>query len=267
MKGYISILKIRIIRALQYRAAAWAGVFTQLFWGILRIMILVAFYRSATSQPPVPLAQMADYVWLGQAFLMLTILWVQDGKLLQNITDGNIAYELCRPYRIYPFWFMRTLSMRIALTMMRCLPILLVAGLLPEPYRMHLPAGVAALVLFLLSLALGTLLAVALSMLVYLMTFYTMSAHGPRFIVGLISDFMMGIVVPIPLMPDAVQKIMNLFPFRYMADVPFRIYSGNIVGVDIISTMGVQVFWLAAIILLGSMGFQKVQKHVLVQGG
>ena len=53
--SYAAVASVRLRAILQYRAAALAAVATQVFWGLLRLMILDGFYRSdpgpATSRP------------------------------------------------------------------------------------------------------------------------------------------------------------------------------------------------------------------------
>jgi hypothetical protein len=56
---------------LQYRAAAVAGFGTQVFWGLMRIMIFEAFYRSSSADQPMTFPQVVTYVWLGQAMLAM----------------------------------------------------------------------------------------------------------------------------------------------------------------------------------------------------
>ena len=74
MRPYLAILAARFRTLLQYRAAAAGGVFTQSFFGLMRIMILEAFYRSTAQTQPLSMAQMIGYVWLGQAtFAMFAV--------------------------------------------------------------------------------------------------------------------------------------------------------------------------------------------------
>ena len=44
MKSYLNFFKLRIITNLQYRAAALAGISTQLFFGFVYIMVYLALY-------------------------------------------------------------------------------------------------------------------------------------------------------------------------------------------------------------------------------
>ncbi len=50
--AYCAILSARFRMLLQYRAAAFAGFVTQLFWGLIRVMIFSAFYRSSNAPQP-----------------------------------------------------------------------------------------------------------------------------------------------------------------------------------------------------------------------
>ncbi len=72
MSAYRAVLSARFRMLLQYRAAALAGMSTQLFWGLIRVMIFEAFYRSSTAIQPMTFPEVVNYVWLGQAmFAML----------------------------------------------------------------------------------------------------------------------------------------------------------------------------------------------------
>lgn len=46
MKKYVSFFRLHFAIGLQYRAAAWAGIATQFFWGIMEIIIYCTFYRT-----------------------------------------------------------------------------------------------------------------------------------------------------------------------------------------------------------------------------
>jgi ABC-2 type transport system permease protein len=261
------MFRMRLIAGMQYRAAAWAGVATQFFWGFMQIMIFLAFYRSSSAPPPMTVTEMSSYIWLQQAFLAIIMLWSQDNELLKQIADGNIAYELCRPYDLFSFWYARLIAQRLSNAALRCLPILIVAALLPAPYNMTLPAGGAAGGLFVLAMAFAVLLVVAISMFIYILTFVTLSPVGARLIVGVTAEFFMGAIIPIPMMPGKLQKVLNFLPFRYTSDLPFRIYSGNIAGADALRQIGIQVIWTACLLALGAWAFRRVTRRIVVQGG
>ncbi|PYI51782.1 ABC transporter permease [Paenibacillus flagellatus] len=267
MKPYWSVLKLRLLNGMQYRAAALAGVATQFFWGFMYIMIFEAFYAQAVARPPMSLAELVTYIWLQQSFLAFIALWFRDSELFQLITTGNIAYELCRPTGLYGFWYAKLLAQRLSSALLRCFPILVVAFFLPEPYRMTLPPNAASFAAFVAALLLGVLLLVAISMFIYISVFVTMSPMGSLLLFGVIGEFFAGMIVPIPLMPDWMQHIANMLPFRLAADFPFRVYSGHIPPREALAGLAVQLGWLAALVPLGKFALDRALRRVVVQGG
>ena len=267
MRPYLAIFKIRLIAGMQYRAAAWAGVATQFFWGTIQLLVFRAFYESSNAVAPMSLDQLADLIWLRQAFLALVMLWSMDNELLELIASGNVAYELARPLSLYSFWFSRVLAFRIARTVLRCFPIFIIAFLLPDPWGFHLPRDLQALALFIPSLVLAAFIAVALSMIICLLTFVSLNPSGARLLLGVAGEFLMGGIIPIPFMPPLLQRITALLPFRYTADFPFRVYSGHIAGTEALLGLAAQLFWLLTIVGLGLWGFRAAMKRLVIQGG
>ncbi|MEH7611667.1 ABC transporter permease [Gottfriedia acidiceleris] len=267
MKPYVSVLKLRLLNGMQYRSAALAGVATQFFWGFMYIMIFEAFYSQTVQSQPLSLKEIITYLWLQQSFLAFIMLWFRDNELFDLITTGNIAYELCRPCEIYGFWYSKLLAQRLSSAILRCFPILLVAFLLPQPYKMTLPPSVLTFVLFLLALIFGLLLLVSISMFIYISVFVTMSPIGSLLLFGVIGEFFSGLTIPIPLMPDWLQTVAYFLPFRWTADFPFRVYSGNIPQNEALIGIGIQIIWLGLLVWLGRIAFNKALRRVVVQGG
>ncbi|GIN70222.1 ABC transporter permease [Bacillus sp. J14TS2] len=267
MNAYFSVLRLKLQTGMQYRTAAFAGVATQFFWGFMYIMIFEAFYEHAIQSPPMSLKELITYIWLQQLFFSLVMLWFRDNELFELITTGNIAYELCRPCDIYSFWYAKLLAQRLSNAALRSFPILIVAFLLPQPYKMTLPVDWTSFLLFLLSLCLGLFLIITISMLIYISVFITMSPTGSLLMFGIIGDFFAGLTIPIPFMPEWLQTIAYILPFRLTADFPFRVYSGHIPQGEAIEGICIQLIWLAILFFVGKFSMKKALKRVVVQGG
>lgn len=267
MTAYTSVWKLRFIHGLQYRAAAAAGMATQLFFGFIFIMIYVAFYSQSSGQLPISLNEVVTYIWLQQVFLAFIMLWFRDNELFQMITSGNIAYELCRPIGLYSFWYSKLLAQRMASAVLRCFPILAITFILPQPYRMSVPPSPAALLLFLAALLLGLLVIVAISMLIYISVFWTMSPTGSVLMIAVAGEFLAGMVIPVPLMPLWLQKITYMLPFRWTTDFPFRVYSGHIPQTEALWGILVQLMWLVILVAFGYWIMRRALRQVVVQGG
>ena len=133
MKKYLALFRIRFINALQYRAAALAGMATQFAWGFMEIFAFAAFYRANPAAFPMEFSQTVSYIWMQQAFLALFMMWFWENDIAAAITEGSIAYEMVRPIDLYNRWFCQAAANRLARAMLRCAPILIVAFIVPEP--------------------------------------------------------------------------------------------------------------------------------------
>ncbi len=267
MKKYFSFFRLRFSMGLQYRVAALAGISTQFAWGFLEIMMFRAFYRTDPSAFPMSFAATASYIWLQQAFLAFFATWMFENEIFDSILNGNIAYELCRPITIYNMWFSRSIANRLSRAVLRCFPILLVAAFLPKPYGIAAPASLLRFVLFVLTLLLGLAVTVAFCMLVYVLTFFTISPQGLRIAFTSVVEFFAGAVIPLPFFPEKVQKVMELLPFASMQNVALRIYSGSMSTSEMQKAIALQVFWLIAIVFAGKYLCRVAVKRITVQGG
>lgn len=267
MKKYQSFFRMRFLGGMQYRAAAWAGIATQFAWGFMSLLMFRAFYEADPAAFPMEFPQLATYIWLQQAFLALFNTWRYDADIFESITSGGVAYELVRPAPVYAMWFVKSIASRAASAALRCLPVLAVAFFLPAPYRMDLPGSAGVFVLFVLSLAAASCLVVAMQMLVYVSTFYTLSPMGVRIIVMVLSDFLMGQLIPLPFFPEGLRQVVELTPFAAMQNLPLQIYCGTVVGAQMWRALALQAFWLAALVAGGTLWMRRSLRRVVVQGG
>jgi ABC-2 type transport system permease protein len=267
MKMYLSVFRIRFINNLQYRAVMLGAIITRFAWGFMEILAYSMLYSTGNAAFPMELSQTVSYIWMQQTLIVLFSVVFSDGEIYSAIGSGSIAYELVRPMDLYGRWFCQSAANRVAFTILNCLPVLLVALIIPEPYRMSLPLDAEQFFLFLLSMVLALCVVVAIAMLMYISLFYTLSQRGVRIIVTALTTFLSGGVIPLPFFPAPVLAVVRLLPFAAMQNMPLLIYSGNIVGVDAVKGIIFQLFWLAALFLIGQLTMRGALKKVIVQGG
>ena len=271
LNAYIAVVSARYRTLLQYRAAAIAGFTTQLFWGCINIMVLMAFYALSSEPQPMTLPQVISYVWLGQAFLGM-LPWSVDKEIETMIMRGDVAYELVRPLDLYNLWFSRTIALRTATTTLRSLPMLVFALMVlpllgfPE-WSLQPPESLAAFVVFLIAMVGALTLAVSFTMIMHVVLIYTLSGDGINRILPSFTIILSGNMLPLPLFPDWMQPFLNLQPFRGLVDVPFRIYTGDIAALSAGPDIVHQLVWAAIFIMLGRWMLSRSMSRVVVQGG
>ena len=266
MRQYLSHFKLQLLTGLQYRSAALAGLCTQFFWGFLYCMVYQAFY-SHTSIDSMSFKELISYVWLNQALFSLIIIRTKDSEIIDSIKNGTVAYELCRPYDLFSWWYLKLLAKRYANVALRFIPVIVLAFLLPSPYCLSLPYSIECFILFLISLFLGTLIIVSINMMIHSISFFTMQEKGIASIITTFGELLGGMYVPLPLLPLLILSITEYLPFRLVSDLPFRLYSNNINGMYALKSILLQLIWAIILFILGKLVMKKALKKVCIQGG
>ena len=267
MKKYLSFFRLRFVMGLQYRAAALAGIATQFAWGFLAIMMYRAFFRADAVAFPMSFSATVSYIWLQQAFFTIFGAWMMEYEIFDSIESGNIAYEMCRPINIYNMWYARNVAYRMSSAVLRCFPILFVAVVLPRPYRLEMPADFRHFLLFVLTMVLGMAVTVSFSMLICMLTFFTISPQGLRTIYFSTVDFFAGAIIPLPFFPEKIQNMMEWLPFASMQNVPLRVYSGSMSESETWKAIFLQVFWIVIVTAFGKILCNQAERNIKVQGG
>ena len=268
---YAALASMRLRAILQYRAAALAAVATQLFWGLLRFMILDGFYRSDPSASDFTTVHLASYVWLGQAMFGLFPMNV-DPLASDRIRSGAVAYELLRPLDLYANWAVSVVGWRIGRTALRAVPLLVFAAVvLPlvgaRTWALGPPAGAGAAIGFTVAIALGVLTGMAVTLLGQTVMLWTLSSTGWNAILPLAAWICSGMVVPLPYLPHWAQAVLELLPFAGLIDTPFRIYSGHLAGLEALRALLVQAAWVVALVTAGHRLMAVGIRKVVIQGG
>ncbi|MGC4046020.1 MAG: hypothetical protein QM758_19690 [Armatimonas sp.] len=265
MSAYFSLFRARFRTLMRYRAAAWAGVVTQIVFGAVLIAMRAAFYKNATTPPPLSYEQMVTYSWLVQAFFAMSPFTANpDPEVRDRMRDGSVAYELARPLDIYTLWFVRNAANRLTPALLRCGPIfvlgILFLDLKPPP---SLPAFAGFLVAMMGALALiaswCTLISISL--------LWTVSGDGIARTGPIIVMIFSGQLVPIALFPEFLQKALQFQPFVGMMDAPFNLWIGKTPANHILAVLAHQLLWTGFFVLLGRFLLRRGIKRMVVQGG
>ena len=269
---YAAILGARFRVLLQYRAAALAGLWTQVVFGLVLIMIYEAFYRSSPAAvQPMAFSQVASYVWLGQALLAM-LPWNVDTELQAMVRNGAVAYELCRPIDLYGLWYARAVAHRTAPTILRALPMAVFASIgLPllglGDWRLGPPASLAAGAGFVAALVCALALGCAISTLINITILWTLNNDGGVVLISAAVSLCSGVLVPLPMLPAWAQPVLRWLPFAGVVDLPFRIYSGHIGLGGLGLVLARQLGWTIALVALGRWLLGRGLRRIVVQGG
>ncbi len=261
MSAYVAVFSARFRGLLQYRAAALAGLVTQVFWGMVRVAIFTAFLRASAAASPMPLHEVVTYLWLTQAFLLL-LPWKPDPEIEQLVRSGQVAVELVRPIDLYWHWYARAVAQKTAPALLRCLPMIPLAVLL---FGMRMPTDVGAALAFLLSIVAAVALSAAIVTLISISLLFTTSAKGVQLLAGAVVNLFSGALVPLALLPDTWSALVHALPFRGVMDTPFRLWLGDTQGWPVL--VAHQLGWTLAFAFLGWVLVRRAVRRMEVHGG
>ena len=263
MRSYLSAFRLRWKMELQYRGAMIGGIVCQVMFGL----ILIALYRALYASKPqaLPVEHVVTYVWLQQAFFRMLL--ASDADLLDKIRSGGIAYDLCRPLSLYGFYYARIMAQKITGSLMRAIPMLVFASLLPKGWGICLPASVPALLCAMAGLVLGLLCVSALENITMAFTMKTLDPRGVQAMLNMLMMVLSGNILPLTLFPDSWQKVITLLPYAQLLDAPIRLYTGDTPLADAPRILTLQAGWIIVLTLLGIVLWNRHQKQIIVQGG
>ena len=242
IRTYFSFFRMRFLALLQYRAAAAAGAMTNWAFGMMRVMVMCAFYASANRGQPLSLEQSITYIWLGQ--MLLGILpWNLDKDISNSVITGQVAYELTRPIDIYSMWFMRTLA-----------------------YRMLLPTA-ASLGAFAIALAGAVILSVSITSLAHAYVLLIQRVDGLTRMTNALSELLSGMIIPLALMPDFMAFFLRWQPFAGVIDLPAQLYCGSMAPGQVWSVLAMQLIWAAVFIAAGKALTNYGLRRTVLAGG
>jgi ABC-2 type transport system permease protein len=269
VRGYAAIIAARFKALLQYRAAALGGLFTQIFFGLVRVMILRAFYAASTNAP-ISLDNVTGYVWLGQATLLL-IPWRSDEDVAEQIRTGTIVYELTRPLDLWGTWFARSLAWRTAPVFLRMLPMFAIAMLVVPAFDpgwgLAPPPSVAAFVVWLGCFAGAVLLSAALTTLINVTMMWTITGEGVPMLIATLATMFGGLVIPLPLFPDWLKPLLYALPFAGILDLPARVFTGDLSVAQGGLVIAHQLAWTFVLAASGRYFLARGLRRLVVQGG
>ena len=263
MRAYWCVFRMRRRMELQYRGAALGGFICQLFFGL----ILIALYRALYAGKPqaVPISHISSYVWLQQAFFRMLL--ATDPDLADKIRTGSIAYDLCRPLHLYTYYYVRILALKLVGSLLRAVPMLAVACLLPEGWGLASPAGASALLTSLPALFIGLLCVSALENITMAFTMRTLDPRGIQAMLNMLMMILSGNLLPLTLFPDAWQRVITLTPYAQLLDAPIRLYTGACPPERAFSALILQAAWTVCLVLCGSLLWRRNRRRLVVQGG
>jgi ABC-2 type transport system permease protein len=199
------------------------------------------------------------------SFLLNSLLiWFDEGTMARDVRMGRIATDLARPIDFQAKRFAEAIGP---------LPIELASALLVSAVvitafgGIALPKDPAYLAMFVVSAALATLLKFTIVYIVSMLAFWTTGMVGIRVGRAAIQGLFSGALIPLAFLPAWLQTGASILPFQGLVSTPALTYLGQPSLSSTVLMIGIQAFWVVALVLLGRWCWKSAVTAVTIHGG
>lgn len=235
----------------------------------IRLVILIVVWSSvykvlgSDEIRGLSLGQMISYYFIFEAISHMSVYYRRLPYTIWNeITNGEVSKFICRPisYITYQFFYGFGYTYYSSII---CIPMILLASFI---YLIEL-GNLNSIIFFVISMLLGIVITFYIYILIGFLTFWTESIFGYRDLILHIGGILSGSVIPLLFMPEWLQNISMLLPFRYMVYEPITLLINNFTYQDMLGVLTRQTIYIILLSLATQMIWNKGVKRYEAQGG
>jgi ABC-2 type transport system permease protein len=251
-------------RSAQYRAATFAGAFTNTVFGFLRAAVLIATLDVAGHIGGYDRADALTYTWLTQGLIMVIAIW-RWNDLALRIQTGDITTDLSRPIDLQRAWLAEDIGRAAYQGVFRGLPPFIVGSLF---FTLRLPHHPITWLAFAVSVALAVVVSFGMRFIVNLGAFWLLDWRGTSALAGLLVTVLSGFAVPLNFYPHWARTTTELLPWGSMVQLPINIFlEQQPRATSVVGLLLLQAGWAVALLAIGRRLLAAGTKKLVVQGG
>ena len=249
-----------------YRAATYAGVFTNSVFGCIICFTYLALWAERPDLGGWDAEDAVTFVWLGQSLLM-TVAVFGGGftdELAERIRSGDIAVDLYRPIDLQAWRYAEDLGRALFHLLGRGVVPTLVGAVL---FDLAWPDHPATWLWFGVSVVLAVTVSFAIRYLIGLAGFWVLDVRGFTFVIGFLQMFCSGLILPLVAFPDTLEAVVRLLPFAALVQVPAEVFLEKDPGAGLVLSLGSQLAWAVILLVAGRLLTVVATRRLVVQGG
>jgi len=263
VRVYREFARVGFVNTLAYRLRYYTGIATYFIYVSVYYFIWKAIYAQSPDIEGFDFHQMLTYValgWILRSFYYNNI----DQELAQQVMEGKLAMDLIKPVNVQMMYVAQAQGESLFRIAMLTAPTAVVLMLV---YPVRRPASTVHFLAFLASAVLSFLLVAGINFAVGTFAIRLKSILGLLRAKYFLLELFSGLLLPISFFPEAFQKVLHFLPFQYISYVPLLLYLGKINGAGIFRALGLQVFWVAAMLAVGDALWRWSSRKITIQGG
>lgn len=259
--GLRDVFRMGVRRVYAFRMWLYLGILQVFFQLLLVKAIWKAVYGDGGSVNGVSVEMMVTYLTVVGLLNFMIYPGLAD-EIHTRIEDGQVAIDMVRPIGFIRQMLALELGSSIGrwLLLIVVIPGLLLLGSLTPP-------SPATFLVFLLSFVFAFAVSILIWLLVGLSAFWLLNISGMRSMVGLVSSFFAGSLIPIWFMPGPLRVVSEWLPFQAITFLPASIYVGQATGSAMWQAIGIQLLWIVILSVCVTWTWQRAQVRLVIQGG
>lgn len=266
MDVYLAVIRNSFLNMLAYRMRYVTGILTYLLFVGVQYFIWQAVFANQTDGQSIKgftLEEMLTYVavaWVARSLYYSGI----DDYIDDLVRTGQVSVYLMRPISFQMMMFFQAFGESVFRAAFFTWPIAIVIFLV---FPVSLPVSFTAFLLFILSTFAGFLILVLINFIIGMLAFELKSTQGIMQAKYYIIQLFSGLLLPITFFPVWLQVVSDYLPFKIISYVPLQFYLGKIPNDQITSILFNQLSWIAFLIIMGQLLWQRGVRKLTLQGG
>ena len=265
LKKYFTLTRAGIIEALQFRLSFVIMVIGDLLYLIVTYFLWKAVFASVDGDTVNGMTFTDTLIYLVLAtalygFMEMYLVW----EIGRNIQSGKIVLDLLKPmpYRRYLFWsYSGSFVTQFFFTF---LPTFIVVTIVTHG---AVPLGIN-LVWFVLSVVFAVMINFSIDFIIGTVCLFTESIWGINIMKQVVVLLLSGATIPLAFFPDKLRTVVNYLPFQSIYNAPLSLLLQEHPDMQTVcSTLGLQIFWAAALTLLSVAFWNRSLRQITVNGG
>ena len=262
-RTYGEFARVGFVNTLAYRLRYYTGIATYFIYVSVYYFIWRAIYAHSSRIEGFDFSQILTYIAVGWTIRSVYFNNI-DQEMAQAVMEGKLAMDLIKPVNVQFMYVAQALGEAIFRLAMLTLPVAIVLMLV---YPIRRPASLLHFVAFFASTVLSFFIVAGINFAVGTFAIRLKSILGLLRAKYFLLELFSGLLLPISFFPQPVQKVLAVLPFEYISYVPVLLYLGKINGARILAALGLQLFWVIALVAMGDAMWRWSSRKITIQGG
>jgi ABC-2 type transport system permease protein len=263
LRPYAEFARLGFVNTLAYRLRYYTGIVTYFIYVSVYYFIWKAIFAHSSRIEEFNFSQILTYIAVGWTIRSVYFNNI-DQEMAQQVLDGKLAMDLIKPVNVQWMYIAQAAGEAVFRLALLTAP---TAVLLLAVYPLRPPASITHFVAFFASVVLSFFLVAAINFAVGTLAIRLKSILGLLRAKYFVLELFSGLLLPISFFPPFFQRLLAILPFEYISYTPVLLYLGKINGARILGALGLQAFWVVAMIGVGDLMWRWSTRLITIQGG